>query len=168
MAKAILTAAVLLMAPMLAAQELKDGIAGSLTILDGVNSGTTMSFVASGAEIEKSVPWQKHRNSEGDSPTLEFTAGDPKTLHVELMFDTFEDAGAAMAKAQDLEVLEQIDVTLKRPPLLMVEFAKTKMTAVMRYRSCEIRADQNRMYRLKCVLELIATPKVTVAPGRPQ
>lgn len=40
--------------------------------------------------VDKSVPWQKHKNTEGDSPTLEFTAGEPKTMNAELMFDTYE------------------------------------------------------------------------------
>ncbi|MDP4219800.1 MAG: phage tail protein [Bacteroidota bacterium] len=41
--------------------------------------------------IDKPVPWQKHRNSEGDRPSTEFTAGEGEALDVELMFDMFED-----------------------------------------------------------------------------
>ncbi|MGH7198175.1 MAG: hypothetical protein ACREH5_05500, partial [Candidatus Omnitrophota bacterium] len=43
-----------------------------------------------GDEEKSSVPWQKRQNSEGDAPTLEFTAAEPKTLDVELAFDSFE------------------------------------------------------------------------------
>jgi len=69
--------------------------------------------------IDKAVPWKKHKSSEGDSPTLEFTAAEPKTLTVELLFDTFE-AGQDVHQThvQLLEKLAMIDLTLKRPPLL--------------------------------------------------
>ena len=35
--------------------------------------------------------WNKHKNVESDAPTLEFTAAEPKTLAVELFFDTYEE-----------------------------------------------------------------------------
>lgn len=46
-----------------------------------------------GIEIEALTrgPWTKHKSAEGDAPSLEFTAAEPKTLDVELMFDLFED-----------------------------------------------------------------------------
>lgn len=44
-----------------------------------------------GDEVDKQVPWQKHKNAEGDAPTLEFTAAEPMTMQVDLMFDTYEE-----------------------------------------------------------------------------
>ncbi len=41
--------------------------------------------------IDKSVQWEPQKRSEGDAPSLEFTAGDPKSLSCELMFDMFEE-----------------------------------------------------------------------------
>lgn len=68
--------------------------------------------------IDKPVPWQKHKNVEGDEPTLEFTAAEPKTLACELMFDMFEERGDVYETyISQLEKLALIDDTHKRPPL---------------------------------------------------
>src|SRR5262245_30652836 len=40
--------------------------------------------------ITKKVPWERHKNSKGDSPDLEFTQGEAETAQVELFFDTYE------------------------------------------------------------------------------
>lgn len=37
--------------------------------------------------IKKSVPWSKHQHAKGNSPMLEFTTGENRTLSVELLFD---------------------------------------------------------------------------------
>src|SRR5512139_1577646 len=37
------------------------------------------------------VAWTRHRSTEGDEPSLEFSAAEPKQFDVELMFDMFED-----------------------------------------------------------------------------
>jgi hypothetical protein len=41
-------------------------------------------------QIDKSIPWQKHKNSKGDSPDLEFTSAEGRVLSMELFFDTYE------------------------------------------------------------------------------
>jgi len=73
--------------------------------------------------ITKSVPWQKHKNSEGDAPTLEFTAAEPKTLQAELSFDT-ANTGADVHDAfiAPLEALALIDPAKRRPPLVQFEW----------------------------------------------
>jgi len=69
--------------------------------------------------IDKPVPWQKHKNVEGDEPTLEFTAAEPKTLACELMFDMFEERGDVYAKyVSQLEQLALIQSDVKRPPMV--------------------------------------------------
>ncbi|MCC6848012.1 MAG: hypothetical protein IT294_05875 [Deltaproteobacteria bacterium] len=71
--------------------------------------------------IDKSVPWQKHRKSHGDSPTLEFTTGEPKTMTMELMFDNYENSqNVHTTHIQGLEKLAAIDPTLNRPPMVHV------------------------------------------------
>jgi hypothetical protein len=70
--------------------------------------------------IDKAVPWKKHKSSVGDSPTLEFTGAEPKTLSVELFFDTFElGQDVYQTHVQMLEKLALIDPTLNRPPLVL-------------------------------------------------
>lgn len=73
--------------------------------------------------ITKSVPWQKHRSSKGDAPTLEFTDTEPRTFQAEFLFDTFE-AGTDVHQTliAPLEALALIDPGKKRPPLVQVEW----------------------------------------------
>ncbi len=60
--------------------------------------------------------WQKHRKSEGDAPTLEFTSAEPKTPNAELMFDQFEDRGVVpSARSFDLPPLST-DTAGSEPP----------------------------------------------------
>jgi hypothetical protein len=68
--------------------------------------------------IDKSVPWKKHKSSEGDAPTLEFTAAEPRTLGAELLFDTFEAGTNVQNLIAPLEKLATVDPTRKRPPLI--------------------------------------------------
>jgi phage tail-like protein len=70
--------------------------------LDGGESITAY-FNPKEISVDKSVPWQKHRNAEGDAPTLEFTASEPKSLSCELMFDTYEDRKSVTPIVNDLE-----------------------------------------------------------------
>jgi hypothetical protein len=39
---------------------------------------------------DASVPWEKHKQSEGDAPTLEFQAGTAMSLNCELQADAYE------------------------------------------------------------------------------
>ena len=56
--------------------------------------------------VSKSVPWNKHKTSKGDSPILEFTEAQPRELTLELLFDTYED-GKDVHK-EKIEKLEQL------------------------------------------------------------
>ncbi len=91
-----------------------------LQATEGSSAGTQIEVYFNPKEItiDKQVPWQEHKNSEGDAPTLEFTAGHGKELTCELMFDMFEDKGDVYATyISPLEQLAFIDADLKRPPL---------------------------------------------------
>jgi hypothetical protein len=69
--------------------------------------------------IDKSVVWQKHKNAEGDEPTLEFVAAESKTLSCELMFDTFEQKEDVRKQFEGpLDLMADVDPKLGRPPLL--------------------------------------------------
>jgi hypothetical protein len=89
-----------------------------LAATEGSKTKVTVYFNPKEIMIDKQVPWKVHQNSEGDAPTLEFTAGQGKTLNCELMFDMFEDQGDVHATyISKLERLVLIDDDLKRPPL---------------------------------------------------
>jgi hypothetical protein len=68
-------------------------------------------------QIDKQVPWKKHEKTEGDSPSLEFTAAEPKMLTVELMFDGFESQTDVYSEyVTKLENLCKVIESKKRPP----------------------------------------------------
>ena len=46
--------------------------------------------------IDKSVPWNKHKNPKGDIPMLEFTNAENRTLSLELFFDAYEQKGGSV------------------------------------------------------------------------
>lgn len=97
---------------------------GEIQSTEGSKEKVKFYFNPKEITIDKQVPWQTHKHTEGDAPTLEFTAAQPKTLACELMFDAFEEPGDLAAKdvhAKYISKLEQfalIDSSKKRPPLL--------------------------------------------------
>jgi Contractile injection system tube protein len=77
--------------------------------------------------IDKQVPWQEHKNSEDDLPSLEFTSGAAKTLNVELLFDMFEAKGDVYETyVTQLEDLVLMDPELKRPPMCVFSWGKMR------------------------------------------
>jgi contractile injection system tube protein len=97
-----------------------DGLVkAELQAQEGAKTKITCYFNPKEITIDKPVPWQKHKNVEGDEPTLEFTAAEPKTLACELMFDMFEEKGDVYAKyISQLEQLALIQSDVKRPPMV--------------------------------------------------
>lgn len=45
--------------------------------------------------VDRSVPWNKHKSSKGDTHVLEFTNAEPMTLSCELFCDFYEEKGDA-------------------------------------------------------------------------
>jgi len=43
--------------------------------------------------IDRSVPWNKHKSSKGDTHVLEFTNAEPMNMSFELFFDSYESKG---------------------------------------------------------------------------
>jgi hypothetical protein len=73
--------------------------------------------------IDKQVPWNKHKTSKGDNPILEFTDAEPRTLAVELFFDTYESREDVYQKhVRELEsytlIMDPKSKDKKRPPMV--------------------------------------------------
>jgi hypothetical protein len=76
-------------------------------------------------QIDKSVPWQKHKDSKADEPYLEFTGAEGRSLSMELLFDGFEDNVTVDGPLAELTKMAKIKQQngpedLRRPPLLAV------------------------------------------------
>jgi hypothetical protein len=94
--------------------------------LEGGGSPVEAYFNPKEIQVDKTVPWQKHKDSKADEPYLEFTGAEGRTLSMELLFDSFEDGGATvdgplealttMAKMKQQDGPEEE----RRPPLLAV------------------------------------------------
>jgi hypothetical protein len=94
--------------------------AGTLLVIRSLETkdAVTAMYNPKEIDVDKAVPWQTSKKSQGDDPTLEFTAGEPKTLSVDLLFDTFEKQTDVRPFVAGLDKLAAIDPTLKRPPLV--------------------------------------------------
>ena len=75
--------------------------------------------------IDKKIPWNPHKGSKGDLPTLEFTNADPMTLTVELFFDCYEEKLDVFET--HVEALQALTLVVpgsrgeaRRPPRIMV------------------------------------------------
>jgi len=94
--------------------------------LEGGGETVTAMFNPKEIQVDKTVPWQKHKDSKADEPMLEFTGAEGRELSIELLFDSFEDGGATvdgqlnaltqMAKMKQQDGPEEE----RRPPLLAV------------------------------------------------
>ena len=63
--------------------------------------------------IEKSVPWNKHKDSKGDTPLLEFTDAEPKTMTVVMSLTDLVEIVRVAAKRQPFG--EALDAAGFRP-----------------------------------------------------
>ena len=79
----------------------------------------TFAFNPKEISVDKSVPWQKHANSTGDNPTLDFSSGDGRLVSFDVDFDTLATKESVYDKfIAPLEQLTLTDATLKRPPMV--------------------------------------------------
>jgi hypothetical protein len=73
---------------------LQDTKPTKLTIIsvdgDGPKIPVTAQFNPKEIGIDKSVPWNKHKNPKGDIPMLEFTNAENRNMTFELFFDATE------------------------------------------------------------------------------
>ena len=95
-----------------------------LVRLEGKGAVDEVVFNPEEISIDKSVTWKKSSNTEGDAPTLEFTAAEPEELSCDLLFDGFETKENVYTKnIQPIESLLVVDQGLKRPPMVSVTFS---------------------------------------------
>jgi hypothetical protein len=80
-------------------------------------------------EIDKAVPWQVQAKK--GPADLEFNAGEPMTMDVELLFDGFESASPIQSEIDKLHALSDIDATLKRPPKVKVVWGQEGAEGMM-------------------------------------
>lgn len=66
-------------------------------VIHNKDEGTNFKAQYNPKEIsfDRSVPWQKHKQSKADSPVLEFTSAEPSNLSCELFCDLYEEKGDA-------------------------------------------------------------------------
>ena len=104
--------------------------ASNKIVIIGLENGVTVTAQYNPKEIglDKSVPWQKGKNSKANTPDLEFTSADGRSLSVELFFDTFEEQTDVHAKyvAKLLKLAEVMDENgseeKKRPTRVKVKW----------------------------------------------
>lgn len=75
--------------------------------------------------IDKSIPWNKHKNPKGNVPMLEFTNAENRTLSLELLFDTSEKGMPVIPDIEKLTKMTEIpgsasDDKDKHPPRVLV------------------------------------------------
>lgn len=66
-------------------------------------------------QLDKSVPWSKHKDSKSDNPHLEFTGAEPMAMSFELMFDGFEKNQSVQPTIDKLLDMARIIEDKKRP-----------------------------------------------------
>ncbi|MCG8422572.1 MAG: phage tail protein [Proteobacteria bacterium] len=97
----------------------------TIVTLDGPKVEVTAQYNPKEVSIDKSVPWNKHKNPKGDIPMLEFTNAENRTLSLELFFDTYEEGSNVWAKVKKLHEMTLINPSAskeedKHPPRVLV------------------------------------------------
>jgi len=70
--------------------------------------------------VTKAVPWKHHDIQGLDSPTLEFTSGEPYRLQMELFFDRYEENKSVKEYTDKIEKLALVHQELHRPPTTLL------------------------------------------------
>ena len=101
--------------------------AANKVVIVGENGVTvTAQYNPKEVGLDKSVPWQKAKNSHANTPDLEFTSADGRSLSFELFFDGYEKNEDVHAKyvSKLLKLAEVMDENgsedKKRPPQVKV------------------------------------------------
>jgi hypothetical protein len=93
--------------------------------IDSPNIKAIAQFNPKEMAIDKSVPWNKHKNPKGDIPMLEFTNAENRNMTFELFFDTVEQGTPVSAQIEPLHQMTLIRQGVsaekdKHPPRVMV------------------------------------------------
>jgi nucleoid-associated protein YgaU len=80
--------------------------------------------------LDKSVTWQTQEAAERDVPELQFKNGQPRTLNLDLFFDTFDTPAAVKQDVRDYTELvfklALVSENLHRPPVCKLSWGKMK------------------------------------------
>ncbi len=89
-------------------------------VIKNIDSGDELEAMFNPGEltISKTVPWNKHDDSKGDTPRLEFTKADPLELDVELFFDTYEFHTSVVWYVHRLQSFTMVMEDKMRPPMV--------------------------------------------------
>ena len=79
--------------------------------------------------FDKAVPWQVQAKK--GPADLEFNAGQPMTMDLELLFDGFQSASSIQGEIDKLHTLSGVDATLKRPPKVKVVWGQEGAEGMM-------------------------------------
>jgi len=71
---------------------------------------------------EKAKPWKHHDIHGFDSPTFEFTSGEPYRLEMELFFDIYEEGKSVRELTDAIEKLALVNPEKHRPPTILLKF----------------------------------------------
>lgn len=99
----------------------------TIVTIDGPTIEVTAQYNPKEVGLDKSVPWNKHKNPKGDIPMLEFTNAENRSMSLELFFDKFEQAGTVQPEIEKLTKMTLINPsagseTEKHPPRVVVAF----------------------------------------------
>lgn len=106
----------------------KNSASTKITIIPEAGSPVTAQYNPKEVGIDKSVPWQKAKNSHANTPDLEFTSADGRSLSFELFFDGYEKNEDVHAKyvSKLLKMAEVMNESGgekdKRPPKVKVKW----------------------------------------------
>lgn len=133
----------------------------SIASLDDTSLQVEAQFNPKELSIDKSVAWSKHANSKGDSPELEFTGADGRSLSFELMFDGYEtntnvetsfvDKLLTMAKARDHK---SRDEAMRRPHKVAVRWGIRQFEGVIESMSTKYTMFAPDGVPLRCTVNL--------------
>jgi len=71
-------------------------------------------------KLSKDSTWKEHQVAGYDSPTLEWTSGQPYELEFELFFDGYEAGTSIRTVTDQIEMLAMVNGDLHRPPVCML------------------------------------------------
>jgi hypothetical protein len=102
--------------------------ANKITIVPEQGSPVTAQYNPKEVGLDKSVPWQKAKNSHANTPDLEFTSADGRSMSFELFFDGYEtDTNVHTQYVAKLLKMAEVmsesgDESKKRPPQVKVSW----------------------------------------------
>lgn len=87
----------------------------TIASMDDTDKQVSGTYNPKEVQIDKSVPWSKHKDSKSDNPHLEFTGAEPMSMSFEMMFDAVEQNGSIQQTVTTLLDMARIIESQKRP-----------------------------------------------------